>query len=100
MKMYNIIYKLANAYVEHYKKENRIYEALKKEKIYIERVNDPYTSAIESIFNDVIGTDFSSALCDFAEHGSVDLKPSKVHPWEEVDNLKRIVDIYMDNLTN
>lgn len=101
MNIKDIILELANAYVEHYKKEDRIYEALEAEGIYIEIVNNPYTSAIEKIFKNITGgTGFAFALCDFATNGSVHLKPSDTLPWEDVDDLKRIVDIFTDNLTN
>lgn len=99
MNIKDIIFELANAYVESYKRENRIYEALKNEEIYVDIEKDPYTSTIEEIFNK-IGDDFTSALLDFAVDGFVSLKPNKLSPWEDVDDLKRIVDIYMDNLTN
>ena len=99
MNIKDIIFELANAYVEHYKREDRIYEALEAERIYVDIANDPYTSAIEKIFNK-IGDDFTSALLDFATDGFVSLKPNKLSPWEDVDDLKRIVDIYMDDLTN
>ena len=101
MNINDIIFELANAYVEHYKKEDRIYEALEAERIYVDIANDPYTSAIEKIFQNITGgIDFTSALCEFAANGSVHLKPNKLSPWEDVDDLKRIVDIYMDDLTN
>lgn len=101
MNINEIIFELANAYVEYYKKEGRIYEALGAEEIYVDIVDNPYTSAIEKIFKNIPGgMDFTFALCEFAENGSVHLKPNKLSPWEDVDDLKRIVDIYMDNLTN
>ena len=101
MNINDIIFELANAYVEHYKKEDRIYKALEAEEIYMDKVDNPYTSAIEKIFKNITGgMEFAFALCDFAAHGSVHLKPNKLSPWEDVDDLKRIVDIYMDNLTN
>ena len=101
MNIKDIIFELANAYVEHYKREDRIYEALEAERIYVDIANDPYTSAIEKIFQNITGgIDFASALCEFAANGSVHLKPNKLSPWEDVDDLKRIVDIYMDDLTN
>lgn len=101
MNIKDIIFELANAYVEHYKREDRIYEALEAERIYVDIANDPYTSAIEKIFKNVTGgMEFAFALCEFAANGSVHLKPNKLSPWEDVDDLKRIVDIYMDNLTN
>lgn len=101
MNIKDIIFELANAYVEHYKREDRIYEALEAERIYVDIANDPYTSAIEKIFQNITGEiDFVSALCEFAANGSVHLKPNKLSPWEDVDDLKRIVDIYMDDLTN
>ena len=101
MNIKDIIFELANAYVEHYKREDRIYEALKAERIYVDIANDPYTSAIEEIFKNITGgIDFASALCEFAANGSVYLKPNKLSPWEDVDDLKRIIDIFMDNLTN
>lgn len=99
MNIKDIIFELANAYVENYKREARIYNALKNEEIYVDVEKDPYTSAFEVIFNK-IGDDFTSALLDFAVDGYVSLKPNKLSPWEDVDDLKRIVDIYMDNLTN
>lgn len=101
MNINDIIFELANAYVEHYKKEDRIHEALEAEEIYVDIVDNPYTSAIEKIFKNVTGgMEFAFALCEFAENGSVHLKSNKLSPWEDVDDLKRIVDIYMDNLTN
>ena len=101
MNIKDIIFELANAYVEHYKREDRIYEALEAERIYVDIANDPYTSAIEKIFQNITGgIDFASALCEFAANGAVYLKPNKLSPWEDVDDLKRIVDIYMDDLTN
>lgn len=101
MNINDIIFELANAYVEHYKKEDRIYKALEAEEIYVDKVDNPYTSAIEKIFKNITGgMEFAFALCDFAANGSVHLKPNKLSPWEDVDDLKRIVDIYMDNLTN
>ena len=101
MNIKNIIFELANAYVEHYKREDRIYEALEAERIYVDIANDPYTSAIEKIFQNITGgMDFVFALCEFAANGFVHLKPNKLSPWEDVDDLKRIVDIYMDDLTN
>lgn len=99
MNINDIIFELATAYVEHYKREIRIYDALKNEEIYVDVEKDPYTSAIEKIFNK-IGDDFTSALLDFASDGFVSLKPNKFSPWEDVDDLKRIVDIFMDDLTN
>ena len=99
MNIKDIIFELANAYVENYKRESRIYNALKNEEIYVDVEKDPYTSAFEEIFNK-IGDDFTSALLDFATDGFVSLKPNKLSPWEDVDDLERIVDIYMDNLTN
>lgn len=99
MNIKDIIFELATAYVEHYKREIRIYDALKNEEIYVDVEKDPYTSAIEKIFNK-IGDDFTSALLDFASDGFVSLKPNKFSPWEDVDDLKRIVDIFMDDLTN
>ena len=101
MNIKDIIFELANAYVEHYKREDRIYEALEAERIYVDIANDPYTSAIEKIFQNITGgIDFTSALCEFAANGSVHLKPNKLSPWEDVDDLKRIIDIFMDDLTN
>ena len=101
MNIKDIIFELANAYVEHYKREDRIYKALEAERIYVDIANDPYTSAIEEIFKNITGgIDFASALCEFAANGSVHLKPNKLSPWEDVDDLKRIIDIYMDDLTN
>ena len=101
MNIKDIIFELANAYVEHYKKEGRIYKALKTEEIYIDIVDNPYTSAIEKIFKNIMGRmDFASVLCEFAAKGSVYLKPNKLAPWEDVDDLKRIVDIFMDDLTS
>lgn len=101
MNINDIIFELANAYVEHYKREDRIYEALEAERIYVDIANDPYTSAIEEIFKNITGgMDFASALCEFAANGAVYLKPNKLSPWEDVDDLKRIIDIFMDNLTN
>ena len=99
MNINDIIFELAKAYVENYKRETRIYNALKNEEIYVDVEKDPYTSAIEEIFNK-IGDDFTSALLDFAADGFVSLKPNKLSPWEDVDDLERIIDIYMDNLTN
>ena len=97
---FEIILTLATAYVEHYKREIRIYDALKNEEIYVDVEKDPYTSAIEKIFNK-ISDDFASALLDFAANGFVSLKPNKLSPWEDVDNIERIVKIYMnDYLTN
>ena len=101
MNIKDIIFELANAYVEHYKREDRIYEALEAERIYVDIANDPYTSAIEKIFQNIAGgIDFASALCEFAAKGTVYLKPNKLSPWEDVDDLKRIIDVFMDNLTN
>ena len=96
---FEIILALATAYVEHYKREIRIYDALKNEEIYVDIEKDPYTSAIEKIFNK-ISDDFTSALLDFAVDGFVSLKPNKLSPWEDVDSIEKIVKIYMDNLTN
>ena len=93
---FEIILALATAYVEHYKREIRIYDALKNEEIYVDIEKDPYTSAIEKIFNK-ISDDFASALLDFAVDGFVSLKPNKLAPWEDVDDLKRIVNIYMND---
>lgn len=101
MNINDIIFELANAYVEHYKKEDRIYKALEAEEIYVDTVDNPYTSAIEKIFQNITGgIDFAFALCEFAANGSVYLKPNKLSPWEDVNDLKRIIDIFMDNLTN
>lgn len=101
MNIKDIIFELANAYVEHYKKEDRIYAVLDAEEIYVDIVNDPYTSAIEKIFKTITGgTDFAFALCRFAADGSVPLKSSDTLQYEDVDDLKRIVDIFTDNLTN
>lgn len=101
MNIKDIIFELANAYVEHYKREDRIYKALEAERIYVDIANDPYTSAIEEIFKNIMGgIDFASALCEFAANSSVYLKPNKLAPWEDVDDLKRIVDIFMDDLTS
>ena len=94
MNINDIIFELANAYVEHYKKEDRIYKALEAEEIYVDTVDNPYTSAIEKIFQNITGG------IDFAADGFVSLKPNKLSPWEDVDDLERIIDIYMDNLTN
>lgn len=100
MDINDIIFELANAYVEHYKKEDRIYKALEAEEIYVDTSNDPYTSAIEKIFKNVTGgMEFAFALCDFAANGSVHLKPNKLSPWEDVDSIEKIVKIYMNNLT-
>lgn len=100
MNIKNIIFELANAYVEHYKREDRIYEALEAEEIYVDTVDNPYTSAIEKIFKNVTGgMEFAFALCDFAANGSVHLKPNKLSPWEDVDSIEKIVKIYMNNLT-
>ena len=99
MNIKDIILTLATAYVENYKREMRIYNALKNEEIYVDVEKDPYTSAIEKIFNKISG-DFTSALLDFATDGFVSLKPNKFSPWEDVDNIEKIVEIYMDNLTN
>ena len=46
MNIKNIILTLATAYVEHYKREIRIYDALKNEEIYVDVEKDPYASAI------------------------------------------------------
>ena len=101
MNIKDIIFELANAYVEHCKKEGRIYAVLDAEEIYVDIVNNPYTSAIEKIFKTITGgTDFAFALCRFAANGSVLLKPNKLSPWEDVDDLKRIIDIFIDDLTN
>ena len=96
MNIKNIILTLATAYVEHYKREIRIYDALKNEEIYVDVEKDPYTSAIEKIFNK-ISDDFASALLDFAVDGFVSLKPNKLSQWEDVDNIERIVKIYMND---
>ena len=93
---FEIILALATAYVEHYKREIRIYDALKNEEIYVDVEKDPYTSAIEKIFNK-ISDDFASALLDFAVDGFVSLKPNKLSQWEDVDNIERIVKIYMND---
>lgn len=94
---FEIILALATAYVEHYKREIRIYNALKNEEIYVDIEKDPYTSAIEKIFNK-ISDDFASALLDFvAVDGFVSLKPNKLAPWEDVDSIEKIVKIYMNN---
>lgn len=70
MNIKDIIFELANAYVEHYKKEYRIYKALEAEEIYVDTVDNPYTSAIEKIFQNITGgIDFASALCEFAANG-------------------------------
>ena len=95
---FEIILALATAYVEHYKREIRIYDALKNEEIYVNIEKDPYTSAIEKILNKV-SDDFTSALLDFAVDGFVSLKPNKLSPWEDVDSIEKIVKIYMNNLT-
>ena len=101
MNINDIIFELANAYVEYYKREDRIYEALEAERIYVDIANDPYTSAIEEIFKNITGgMDFAFALCRFAADGSVPLKSSDTLKYEDVDDLKRIVDIFTDNLTN
>ena len=92
----DIILALATAYVEHYKREIRIYDALKNEEIYVDIEKDPYTSAIEKIFNK-ISDDFASALLDFAVDGFVSLKPNKLSTWEDVDSIEKIVEIYMND---
>ena len=98
MNINDIIFELANAYVEHYKKEDRIYKALEAEEIYVDTVDNPYTSAIEKIFQNITGgIDFASALCEFAANGFVSLKPNKLSQWEDVDNIERIVKIYMND---
>ena len=64
MNIKDIIFELANAYVENYKRETRIYNALKNEEIYVDVEKDPYTSAFEKIFNK-IGDDFTYAVSDW-----------------------------------
>lgn len=83
---------LAHAYVEDYKRDMRIYKALKAEEIYIDETRNVYTKYVEKIFDEQVGKDFSSALCDFANDGCVRF----CDPYREVTDLDELIDIYLN----
>ena len=82
---------LAHAYVEDYQRDMRIYNALKAEGIYLDETRNVYTKYVEKIFNEQVGKDFSSALCDFASEGCVRF----CDPDREVTDLDELIDIYL-----
>ena len=82
---------LAHAYVEDYQRDMRIYNALKAEGIYLDETRNVYTKYVEKIFDEQVGKDFCSALCDFASDGYVRL----CDPDREVTDLDELIDIYL-----
>lgn len=94
--MKDVIKLVAKEYVKQYQMEEDVYNALKPFNIYVTyegKLSDAY---LEHILND-ISDDLSSALCDFASNGSVELKSNRCSEWETVTDIDRIIDIYMED---
>lgn len=86
-----MIRKLAHAYVEDYQRDERLYNLMRDEGIYIEEMPNTYTAYVEAIFDEYVGKDFCSALLQFAEEGSIHF----YSPDRDITDLDELIDIYL-----
>lgn len=89
---------IAEYYVENIKKENRIYNALKEEDIYLE-IEGRYNTGLEKIFNS-ISDDLCEILCDLAYDLEVELRASLGAPFERVTTVRRAIEIVLEREEN
>lgn len=85
----DMIIKLANAYIEDYKRENAIYAALFPLGIYVNDEQNPYTSAVEKIFTS-FDENFCSYLLDLASDGYVEFEVN--NELVIIDNIETLYD--------
>lgn len=86
---------LTQGYIDSYRRDIRIDEALKKFNIYIDIINNPLNRAVEKALSGQFkDSTFLSAVCAFAEDGTVQLINDHGN-LANYDSIEEIVDYYL-----